>query len=173
MENYLDFYANFCRIRLSTNFNRKGEGHVWYQQAAAYTTCQFYVLRADRRNSTTDTRGDGMDEGCVRWRGIFYTNHNGINNVRRKPRKGEHVCRCPAYRFPHRFGGGKCTGFHVVAQQWYTFFGLGACENCISNSDGSCQIVEGRESEKECPVFQELVDFEEIRLLGQYWKRTW
>ena len=74
---------------------------------------------------------------------------------------------------PHRFGGGKCTGFHVVAKQWYTFFGSGACENCTSHSDGSCQVVEGRESEKECPVFQEFVDFEEIRLLGSYWKRTW
>jgi len=79
---------------------------------------------------------------------------------------------CPAYRFPHRFGGGRCTGFHVVAKQWYTFFGSGDCENCTSHSDGSCQVVDGRESEKEGPVFQELVDFEEIRLLGPYWKRN-
>lgn len=56
-------------------------------------------------------------------------------------------------------------------EKWYTFFGSGACENCTSPSEGSCQVVEGRESEKECPVFQELVDFEEIRLLGPYWKK--
>lgn len=89
----------------------------------------------------------------------------------RKKRKGEHVCRCSAYRFPHRFGGGKCTGFVVVSEHWQTYFGhCDECQTCNSLDSVMCQVVEGIEKENKCEVFNYFVDNEEIRLLGRYWK---
>jgi len=83
--------------------------------------------------------------------------------VRRK-RKGEWTCRCRAYKFPHRFSGGKCTGKWVVVKHWREFYGHCAdCEVCNLYSDHTCQVVEGQESHQECPVFQEFVRFNEIR----------
>lgn len=93
---------------------------------------------------------------------------------RRKPRKGEFTCRCTAYKFPHRFGGGNCHGFHLISNQWFTFYGSGSCEDCNNKDENSCQVIEGIEKESECPVFQEFVELEEIKLLGKYWrKKKW
>ena len=39
----------------------------------------------------------------------------------RAPRKGEYTCTCPAYRFPHRFGGGRCSGMWLVWQEFVHF----------------------------------------------------
>ena len=89
----------------------------------------------------------------------------------RKKRKGEFVCDCPAYKFPHRFGGGKCTGFKVVSDHWSTYFGhCDDCQSCNSLDGAVCQVMQGVERETECQVFQEFIDYEEIRLLGSYWK---
>lgn len=89
----------------------------------------------------------------------------------RKARKGEYTCNCPAYRFPHRFGGGKCTGFAVVSAHWEQYYGH--CEECLRcnlHVENQCQVVLGLEKENECPVFQEFTQNEEIKLLGDYWK---
>lgn len=93
-----------------------------------------------------------------------------VIRTKRKPRKGEYTCRCNAYRFPHRFGGGACHGDHIPFHQWNTYFGTGACEECHANEGNSCQVVDGREDAKECPVWQEFVDYESIRLLGKFWR---
>lgn len=82
----------------------------------------------------------------------------------RKPRKGEHVCRCHAYRFPHRFGGGRCTGYSVVSDYWERHYGSGDCANCLLLDEGECQVVNGQEKTRECPVFQEFVQYHEIKL---------
>ena len=31
-----------------------------------------------------------------------------------KPVRSTETCRCPAYTFPHRFGGGTCSGAQVI-----------------------------------------------------------
>lgn len=86
--------------------------------------------------------------------------------MKRPKRKGECTCRCTAYKFPHRFGGGKCNGFYIVWNQWNTYYGSGDCENCMSknNENNTCQVVEGIERVEECEVFQEFVAYEEIKL---------
>lgn len=92
-------------------------------------------------------------------------------NKPRKHRKGEYTCQCSAYRFPHRFGGGKCTGFGVVVGHWETYYGHDeSCSNCNLNDGMTCQVVQGIEKEDQCPIFQEFIDQEEIKLLGGYWK---
>lgn len=89
----------------------------------------------------------------------------------RKKRKGEYVCNCDAYSFPHRFGGGKCTGFEVVSDHWGTYYGhCDECQTCNNLDSAVCQVMQGVERETECQVFQEFIEYEEIRLLGGYWE---
>lgn len=92
---------------------------------------------------------------------------------RRKRRIGEYVCRCGAYKFPHRMMGGRCNGGALVSdtfdnQMW------GTCRDCmlretIEEYDGpaiKCQVVEGREELIECPALQEFIQYHEIKLYG-------
>ena len=49
--------------------------------------------------------------------------------MKRKRRVGEVICRCGAYRFPHRMMGGRCDGGALVyktfeEQAW------GSCRDC-------------------------------------------
>ena len=93
--------------------------------------------------------------------------------TRRKHREGEVTCHCNAYgTLPHRFGGGKCTGYELVRNYWEANWGNNECSNChlYNKEENHCQVVEGVEREDECPVFQEFVSFQEIRLLGPYWR---
>lgn len=90
----------------------------------------------------------------------------------RKKRKGEYVCECSAYKFPHRFGGGRCTGIFLVQNHWSEYWGQSEdCQRCNSLETHTCAVTDGRERETECAIWQEFVDFNEIRLLGRYWKR--
>lgn len=86
----------------------------------------------------------------------------------RKPRKGELICTCGAYRFPHRFGGGRCTGFYIVEQYWENHYGSGDCTHCNSCNRTEavpyCEVVTGGESVRECPVWQEFTRFNEVKL---------
>ena len=90
----------------------------------------------------------------------------------RKARKGEVVCRCGAYKFPHRQMGGACDGSIVVAryfeaQMW------GGCRDCHLREEGdddcaiTCQVLEGRERSIQCPALQEHIQYEEIPLYGE------
>lgn len=88
--------------------------------------------------------------------------------AKRKQRKGEYTCTCHAYRFPHRFGGGRCRGFWVVDEQWSESYGYGDCRNCnsLNTTEGQpyCEVVEGQERIDQCPVWQEFVERNEIRI---------
>lgn len=87
---------------------------------------------------------------------------------RRKPRKGEFVCTCGAYKFPPRFGGGRCSGANIVTDYWESHWGSGDCKHChLHNRTEAvpyCEAVEGQEEVRECPVWQEFVAFHEIRV---------
>ncbi|HET8686851.1 MAG TPA: hypothetical protein VFM18_09320 [Methanosarcina sp.] len=87
--------------------------------------------------------------------------------MKRKARKGEFVCSCRAYKFPHRFGGGRCTGAFIAEQTWNENFGTGNCADCVNlNNDNIpyCEVVEGQEKITECPVWQEFVQFNEVKI---------
>ena len=86
----------------------------------------------------------------------------------RKPRYYEQTCVCGAYGFPHRFGGGRCQGISIVANQWHENFGGGDCEGCnlVNKQECApyCEVLMGQEKTAECPVWQEHVRFNEIRI---------
>ena len=89
----------------------------------------------------------------------------------RKKRKGEYICECSAYRFPHRFGGGRCTGVFLVQNHWEEYYGGSTeCRACPIREYWGCPILEGVEQPQHCMVWQEFVRVNEIRLLGGYWK---
>lgn len=86
---------------------------------------------------------------------------------RRKKRKGEYVCDCKAYGFPHRFGGGACTGRSIVAKQWKASKGwAGPCLkcHCRDREAGLCQALEGQEALNECPALEAFIQQHEIRM---------
>lgn len=90
---------------------------------------------------------------------------------KRERRIGEVVCRCGAYRFPHRMMGGNCNGGHIVAetfekQMW------GDCRDCpcyaVDEERGviECQALEGTEAIRECPALIDFIRYEGIKLYG-------
>lgn len=92
----------------------------------------------------------------------------------RKQRKGEYICTCSAYAFPHKFGGGRCHGLCIPESYWADHYGTGSCQDCVLLDfvDGlpSCQVIDGLEKVTECPLWQEHVSSYEIRLHGPYWR---
>lgn len=87
---------------------------------------------------------------------------------RRKPRKGEVVCRCGAYPFPHRQFGGECQSA-VLTETWDKQM-FGRCRDCrafVMTEEGpQCQVLEGLETWFEAECIQEHVAFHGIKLYG-------
>lgn len=90
---------------------------------------------------------------------------------KRKRRKGEYICDCKAYSFPHRFGGGKCSGYWVVKDYWEDHYGGGSCKHCnaynTTDEYPHCEVVEGLERVDVCPVYDEFVNRNEIKIYSQ------
>lgn len=88
--------------------------------------------------------------------------------MKRARRRGEHVCDCPAYGFPHRFGGGRCRGTAAVDKVWDANYGAGECATCsqADSTDGppECQVLTGRESVNAAPCWQDYVRVHEIKV---------
>lgn len=90
--------------------------------------------------------------------------------MRRKPRKGEVVCRCGVYRFPHRQLGGACNGGAFVS----TYFDEqmhGGCRDChfLTRSDDGdirCEVLDGRDSLLNCPALSDHIRYHSIPLYG-------
>lgn len=91
--------------------------------------------------------------------------------MKRKRRPGEVVCRCGAYRFPHRMMGGACDGGALVertfeAQVW------GDCRDCVhveideETTERRCQVLEGREALLNCPALADTIRYEGVKLYG-------
>ena len=77
--------------------------------------------------------------------------------------KQQITCRCSAYKFPHRLGGGKCSGsewaesYHLTVRE--------CCELCNCNNNGICEVATGQESIKECEGFIDFLHYgSDIRL---------
>lgn len=78
---------------------------------------------------------------------------------RNRKRTGDITCRCGAYDFPHRLGGGKCNLLSIVIER----FPGNYCSNCNLLNNG-CEVINGVESPKECHYVQELFLFNEVKL---------
>lgn len=88
---------------------------------------------------------------------------------KRKRRKGEYTCRCSAYEFPHRFGGGSCSGEWIVDETWESNYGFDSpCNNCRSLSEmghsPSCDVYMGLEDISECEAWDDFVRYNEIKI---------
>lgn len=76
------------------------------------------------------------------------------------------ICKCSAYKFPHKIGG-KCKGSEFT-ENYYVYDGS-ACKFCNCNSGGECQVAVGQESIKEAECYNEAVSNEDKYLnLGNY-----
>jgi hypothetical protein len=62
------------------------------------------------------------------------------------------VCTCSSYKFPHRLGGGRCSGEDWVQQQ-RLFGDSRVCQTCSENEGHSCAPAEGRERLIHCQVY--------------------
>jgi hypothetical protein len=69
----------------------------------------------------------------------------------RKKRKEEDICRCQAYKFPHRFGGGNCDGKQIAESCFEEASGYsaicGSC-NCLTKIGFTlhCSVADNIES---------------------------
>lgn len=87
---------------------------------------------------------------------------------RRKKREGEYVCYCNAYPFPHRFGGGLCSGLSVVEEHWGAYYGgCEECRGCNLLDNNECQVIQGLAKPSECGVWREFVRYNEIKITGR------
>lgn len=87
----------------------------------------------------------------------------------RPVRKGEYTCNCPAYHFPHRFGGGRCSGSWVVDDTWENSYGCTSpCNDCINKNETEdvpyCEVHIGQERVNVCPAWLEFVEYNEIKV---------
>lgn len=82
----------------------------------------------------------------------------------------QHTCRCSAYKFPHRFGGGKCNGYQLVKDHWLGSFGYShkcsSCNNLVVNDDGyrECDVMTGGEPPKRCEIVMDFLHLNGIKL---------
>lgn len=75
---------------------------------------------------------------------------------RKRRRHAQITCVCTAYTFPHRLGGGKCSGSEWAASYREVVNTMcGAC-NAAYDTYG-CEVADGRESIGECEGYQELL----------------
>ena len=85
----------------------------------------------------------------------------------RRKRKGEYVCNCYAYKFPHRMFGGRCSGQAWVEALWEKTYGTSVCGDCAlcyqEDYCRGCEVCDGRESPLECPELQAFVEVNEIK----------
>ena len=78
-------------------------------------------------------------------------------------KRKQHTCRCSAYPFPHRFGGGKCNGRQIAEKYFENTWGGGECKTCpclckITMKIGRelhCQVIDGLEDAKYGNCIQE------------------
>lgn len=95
--------------------------------------------------------------------------------AKRKPRKGEVVCTCRAYPFPHRMMGGRCSGSSFVVE-FFSDNAWGSCRQCrylVLDCGLECEVVLGLEPAHECPEFSEYLDRHETPVPRRLGRRRW
>lgn len=77
---------------------------------------------------------------------------------KRKKKRGVQLeCTCLAYPFPHRLGGGRCSGEEWAAHQ-RMWGDSRVCITCPENEGHTCAPAEGRESIKYCEIYRQMLD---------------
>lgn len=64
----------------------------------------------------------------------------------KKRKRHQVTCECSAYDFPHRIGGGACTGSGWCGS--YKEIDSSLCEDCNCFESGECQVETGQEKFK-------------------------
>jgi hypothetical protein len=75
------------------------------------------------------------------------------------------VCRCGAYKFPHRQFAGRCR-FGGWIESFFDPFGRD-CRDCINRDGMDCQVVTGAEEPLHCPELRDYIRYESIVLAGR------
>ena len=98
-----------------------------------------------------------------------------LKRRKRKSRKGEIVCSCLAYRFPHRLTSGRCSGLWFV-EEFFEGNAWGSCRSCryLCLDNGlDCEVVLGLEPAHECPEFSEYLDRNEVPVPSVLGRKSW
>nr|CAA6826116.1 MAG: Unknown protein [uncultured Thiotrichaceae bacterium] len=69
------------------------------------------------------------------------------------PARNQVTCSCSSYPFPHRIGGGACSG-SMWAESYRQVDGS-ACHGCNCLNRGSCDVQNGTESITFCEGYQD------------------
>lgn len=69
------------------------------------------------------------------------------------PKRLQVTCYCKAYSFPHRVGGGLCTG-GAWAKYYYENHGS-LCMQCSANTPQGCDLVAESEDIRHCEAYQD------------------
>jgi hypothetical protein len=88
-----------------------------------------------------------------------------VTRSRKHDRGNAAVCRCGAYKFPHRMFAGRCR-----PQEWVErFFDLSKreCSNCVHLDGVECQVVTGIEQSLHCPEVRDVIRFHGITLFAK------
>lgn len=82
----------------------------------------------------------------------------------RRSRKGEVICNCNAYKFPHRMCGGRCIGSEFI-EEFFNDNAWGECRQCnhLCMDNGlDCAVLLRVEDFWECPALAEFLDRHEV-----------
>ncbi len=75
--------------------------------------------------------------------------------MKKKRNRQQVTCLCCAYNFPHRIGGGKCSGSYW-AESYYEIIGT-CCDTCNCNNEHykTCDVASGIEDILQCEGYQD------------------
>lgn len=74
--------------------------------------------------------------------------------MRKRRRRVQVTCLCSAYEFPHRIGGGRCSG-GAWARSYMETVGE-CCKHCVANRGASeCDVADGAETIAHCEGFRD------------------
>jgi len=69
------------------------------------------------------------------------------------------VCRCPAYEWPHRSEGGRCSQDSQLEEIWLRMLNCVECEHYTSDREGSyCGLRESTGKAADCPDYTTIVE---------------
>ncbi len=70
------------------------------------------------------------------------------------------VCKCPAYSFPHRLGGGACNGYFLAQE---CFENCIHCARCDLHDTKVCEVMVEITAPRHCPYVIEFCEEYEVK----------
>lgn len=71
------------------------------------------------------------------------------------------VCNCPAYDFPHRFGGGSCNGWFLAKE---CFDNRTSCYGCELLGPHGCEVISETSHPLHCPYVADFTNEYQVKL---------